>query len=157
MTRVLRTVGGLALATALLAGVATAALGSHPATARQARTLHVVEHALTDTVVDIGAKGDSLGDQLAFGNPLFDASNTHQIGRDQGNCVRTMVGKAWECYWTVLLPGGQLTVEGPFYDIGDSVLAVTGGTGAYRSARGEMHLHARDAKGSAYDFVYILQ
>jgi Allene oxide cyclase barrel like domain len=54
------------------------------------------------------------------------------------------------------LNDGQITVEGPFYDAKDSVLAVTGGTGAYAGARGEMKLHARDAQGSAYDFVYSL-
>jgi hypothetical protein len=40
---------------------------------------------------------------------------------------------------------------------GDSVLAITGGTGKYAAARGQMKLHARDSKGTAYDFVYELQ
>jgi hypothetical protein len=35
-------------------------------------------------------------------------------------------------------------------------LAVTGGTGAYADTNGEMRLHARDAKGAAYDFTYVL-
>jgi hypothetical protein len=34
------------------------------------------------------------------------------------------------------------------------VLAITGGTGAYAEARGEMQLHARNAAGSEYDFTY---
>ena len=38
---------------------------------------------------------------------------------------------------------GQLTVEGPFYDSGDSVLAITGGTGEFAGALGEMALSAR--------------
>ena len=33
-----------------------------------------------------------------------------------------------------------MTVEGPFYDTRDSVLAITGGTGAYANARGQMEL-----------------
>jgi hypothetical protein len=33
---------------------------------------------------------------------------------------------------------------------------VTGGTGAYAGVRNDMNLHARDAKGSEYDFVYNL-
>ena len=71
--------------------------------------------------------------------------------------MRTVVGKAWECFWTVLLPGGQLTVEGPDYDNGsDSTLAITGGTGDYRDAHGQMRLHARNAKGTEYDFIYEL-
>ena len=114
----------------------------------------VVEHALTDTVVDTGVKGDSLGDLLAFGNPIFSANDKTQIGSDQGSCVRTVVGKAWECEWTLTLKGGSLVVQGPFLDSGDSVLAVTGGTGKWSRARGSMKLHARDAKGSAYDFTY---
>jgi hypothetical protein len=41
-------------------------------------------------------------------------------------------------------------------DVLDSVLAVTGGTGKFANAHGEMKLHARDAKGSEYDFAYNL-
>jgi hypothetical protein len=66
------------------------------------------------------------------------------------------VGKAWECFWTLSLSDGQITVEGPFFDAGDSTLAVTGGTGAYAGVRGEMGLHARNAEGSEYDFRYKL-
>ncbi|HSE75987.1 MAG TPA: allene oxide cyclase family protein, partial [Dongiaceae bacterium] len=85
-----------------------------------------------------------------------DEANAKQLGSDNGWCIRTVPGKAWECFWTLSLADGQITVEGPFLDAGDSVLAVTGGTGKYAGARGEMKLHARDAKGSEYDFVYNL-
>ncbi len=37
------------------------------------------------------------------------------------------------------------------------VLAITGGTGKYSAARGQMKLHARNEKGSEYDFVYELE
>jgi hypothetical protein len=36
-------------------------------------------------------------------------------------------------------------------------MAITGGTGRYVNARGQMKLHARDEKGSAYDFTYELE
>lgn len=117
----------------------------------------VVERAITDTVVDTGPKGDSLGDLLAFGNPIYTANNTARIGSDQGSCIRTKIGTAWECSWTVTLPGGSLVVEGPFYDSADSVLAITGGTGKWATARGQMKLHARDAAGSSYDFSYDIR
>lgn len=135
----------------------TLALGSSVAasTAGPGKTIRVIEHADTDTVIDLGAAGDSIGDLLAFGNPIYDAKNAQQIGRDEGSCIRTNPGVAWECTWTTILPQGQLTVEGPFLDSGaDSVLAITGGTGAYRNARGEMTLHARNLAGTAYDFVF---
>lgn len=116
----------------------------------------VVEHAATDAVTDTGASGDSAGDILTFANEVYDEANAQSIGADNGWCVRTVVRKAWECFCTTRLKDGQITVEGPFLDASDSVLAVTGGTGAYASARGEMKLHARDAKGSEYDFVFNL-
>jgi hypothetical protein len=121
-----------------------------------AEKIQVVERALTDTTVDLGAKGDSVGDLLTFANPIYDAANKTKIGSDQGYCVRVVVGKSWECFWTLLLADGEITVEGPFYDTGDSVMVVTGGTGKYAGAKGDMKLHARDAKSTAYDFVYEL-
>ena len=126
-------------------------------TASAAERLQVVERAMTDTTVDLGTKGDSVGDLLTFANPVYDAANKTQLGSDQGYCVRVVVGKSWECFWTLILGGGEITVEGPFYDAGDSTLVVTGGTGQYTGAKGSMKLHARDAKGSSYDFVYELR
>jgi allene oxide cyclase len=116
--------------------------------------LAVVERAASDTVTDIGAKGDSVGDVLTFANEIYDQTNKTLVGHDNGWCVRTAVGQSWECFWTTLLDKGQITVEGPYYDTKDSVLAITGGTGAYATVRGEMKLHARNDKGTEYDFVF---
>lgn len=122
----------------------------------RATTFTVVEHADTDTVVDLGPRGDSIGDTLAFGNPVYDTAG-NKVGEAQGSCVRTKVGVAWECSWTTTLNGGSIVVQGPFYDAADSTLAITGGTGKWRMARGQMHLHARDAEGSAYDFTFAVE
>jgi allene oxide cyclase len=140
-------------ATFLLAG-ALALLA--PLAASAGERLQVVERALTDTTIDLGAKGDSVGDLLTFANPIYDAANKAKLGSDQGYCVRVVVGKSWECFWTLILAEGQITVEGPFLDTGDSVMVVTGGTGKYAGAKGDMKLHARDAKSTAYDFIYEL-
>ena len=140
-------------ATVLLAG-ALALLVSLTAVA--AEKIQVVERALTDTTIDLGAKGDSVGDLLTFANPIYDAANKTKLGSDQGYCVRVVVGKSWECFWTLLLADGEITVEGPFYDTGDLVMVITGGTGKYAGAKGDMKLHARDAKSTAYDFLYEL-
>jgi len=119
-------------------------------------TIKLVEHAETDTVRHIGPANeeDSAGDVLAFANPVFNAENTKQVGTDNGQCVRTAAGKAWECIWTVTLDEGQITVEGPFYDGKDSELAITGGTGDYKDASGQMKLHARNPEETEYDFIY---
>ena len=101
-----------------------------------------------------GDKGDTAGDILTFANEVYDADDKNKVGSDQGICFRTLVGKAWECFWTLSLDKGQITVEGPFLDAGDSVLAITGGTGDYDTASGTMSLHARNDKGTEYDFTY---
>ena len=142
----MNTNGFLAAAAAMLLAV--------PAFAAQ--QIKVVERAVGETTVDLGAKGDSVGDLLVFANGVFDQANKVQLGTDQGYCVRTIVGKSWECIWTITLKGGQITIEGPFMDAGDSLLAVTGGTGDYAGAKGSMKLHPRDAKSSSYDFTYDL-
>ncbi len=146
-------IGAVVVATTALTG---AALASSPGHHQPSHRFTVVEHADTDTTADTGPAGDSLGDVLAFANPIFDAGNTRQIGTDNGSCIRTAVGVSYECTWTTSLPGGSIAVTGPFLDAGDSTLAVTGGTGAYRGVSGEMRLHARDAAGSAFDFTFSL-
>jgi len=127
------------------------------ATPLAAKPMHLVEHATTDETAHIGKDVDNRGDVLTFANDVYDAANKLKVGTDQGYCVRIVVGKSFECIWTLSLAGGQITVEGPFLDAGDSTLAVTGGTGKYATARGEMKLHPRDAKGSEYDFLYSLK
>jgi hypothetical protein len=137
------------VAAALAAGLAFRAA---PVAAAE---LVVVERAASDAVTDTGAKGDSVGDILTFSNEIYDKDNKTLIGHDNGWCMRTVVGQAWECIWTLTTDKGQITVEGPYYDTRDSVLSITGGTGAYAKAQGQMKLHARDPKGAEYDFVYV--
>jgi allene oxide cyclase len=125
-----------------------------------AKVIHVVEHAVSDTVQQFNAPADSVGDVLAFHNPVFNANDTEQIATDNGYCIHTVVtGRTeWECNWTTMLAGGNITVEGEFFDDGsDSTLAITGGTGRYAGAGGSMLLHATgDPVGSEFDFIFTL-
>jgi hypothetical protein len=118
--------------------------------------IHVVEHATTDAVTN-GSATDTAGNVLTFANDVFDSSEAKKVGSDQGYCVRIVVGKTWECNWTTFLQGGQITVEGPFSDTGDTAVAVTGGTGTYRNARGWMELKYHNAAGTEFDFVFHLR
>jgi allene oxide cyclase len=149
MSRILVVVA-IAATAALLAAVTAIGAGSKGSSPK---TLTVVEHATTDTTTDTGASGDSAGDLLTFGNDVFDAKDAKKAGTDQGSCIRVVPGVSYECTWTTLLPGGQITVEGPFYDKKNSTLAITGGTGRYRNARGTMDLESRSG-GTKYGFVF---
>jgi allene oxide cyclase len=148
-----RMIGAGVIAAAAL-GLAAASVGAHPDIASPVQ-IHVIEHAISDTVTDTGAAGDSSGDLLTFHNPIFDASDSMRVGRDQGDCIRIVPGRSWECRFVTRLAGGSLTVEGPFFDTHNSVLAVTGGTGVYRNARGAMTLKSR-AGGTEFDFIFNL-
>jgi allene oxide cyclase len=132
------------------------AVAALPAAAAAATTIHVVERATTDAVTN-GSKEDRAGNVLTWHNKVYDAQNKHQVGRDAGYCVRIVVGKSWECAWTTYLAAGSISVQGPFSDTGSTVLAVTGGTGAYAGVDGTMNLQYHNKKGTAFDFVFHLK
>jgi hypothetical protein len=144
----------VAVAVALPAAAGAHTTGHHH---RHAHTITVVEHAITDTEQPAVPGGpDEPGDPLTFTNPVFNPANTTQVGHDEGFCMRLNVSTGtWECLWTTFLPHGQITVQGPYYDTHNSVLSITGGTGAYRDARGQMKLNALDG-GKEYDFIFHL-
>ena len=139
-------VGGLAFiaVNAAAKGKPTGGHGGH--------AIHVIEHADTDAVTN-GTAGDDAGNVLTFANPVFDKKDAQQVGSDQGYCVRIVVGKSWECNYTTFLPKGQITVEGPFSDTEDTVLAITGGTGKYRNVRGSLDLKSLEG-GTKFEFVF---
>ena len=91
---------------------------------------------------------------MTFANDVFNARDMRKLGTDQGYCIPTVAGVAYECNITTFLAGGQLVVEGPFYDAKDSVLAITGGTGRYRKARGTMELQGRVRAGPSPSSVF---
>jgi hypothetical protein len=119
-------------------------------------TVHVIEHANTDFENPGVGGADAKGNILTFNNPVFNAADKKRVGRDEGFCTRISVTQGiWECLWTTFLKGGQITVQGPFYDKRNSVMSITGGTGAYRTARGQMKLLSRNG-GKKYDFIFQL-
>jgi hypothetical protein len=152
MKRVLVPVA-LVAAAVLVFAVVNATAGEKPKS--EAGSIHVVEHATSDAVTN-GSATDAAGNILTFANDVFDSADKDKVGTDQGYCVRIVVGSTWECNWTTFLPGGQITVEGPFSDTANSVVAITGGTGRYRNARGWMELNYHNAAGTKFDFVFHL-
>jgi allene oxide cyclase len=148
------------VATAIAALALAALVAAAPSYAKTAqapaKTVHVIEHANTDAEAPAAGGKDVKGNILTFNNPVFDTANRRKVGHDEGFCVRLQVKLGiWECLWTTFLKGGQITVQGPYYDTRNSDLAITGGTGAYVGARGQMDLKSRNG-GKEYDFVFHL-
>jgi hypothetical protein len=149
-------------ALAATAALAAGAIAAAPSSAKPRRalagasTVHVIEHAITDFEVPGVGGADVKGNVLTFNNPVFNVANTKQVGHDEGFCIRVAPKQGiWECLWTTFLKAGQITVQGPYYDTRNSVLSITGGTGAYRNSRGQMSLLSRNG-GKEYDFIFHL-
>jgi allene oxide cyclase len=132
----------------LVAGGAGMASIVASSSATAATTLTVTEHAVTDHFTDLGKTDVSPGDLLTFHNPIYDSTDTTQVGTDQGSCIRITKFKenltgSWECQWTTLVNDGadSITVEAQYYDTGLGAGAITGGTGAYFGASGSLDLN----------------
>ncbi|MET9081788.1 hypothetical protein ABZX77_07745 [Streptomyces sp. NPDC004237] len=95
--------------------------------------------------------GPAQGDRTVVRSLLFDKDDKFQVGETDGTCTTTTVenGGAEECVVTYKLPGGQLSVQGLVFGILTGGLptipppsfdnAITGGTGDFREARGQVH------------------
>src|SRR5262249_25628598 len=125
---------GLALAvTAALTAGALVVTSSSAKQGHRRATVHVIEHAISDKEIPTGGGNDVKGNILVFNNPVFNARNRRKVGHDEGFCTRIAPKRhIWECLWTTSLRHGQISVQGPYYDNRNSVLSITGGTGAYR-------------------------
>ena len=113
------------------------------------KVLHLFERATGDLAfIDLGAPGPGIGDRLVFSALLFDTAG-QQVGRDGADCVIVRIDasappdrqQVVQCTISVQFADGQITVQGLAQGT-ENYFAVTGGTGAYRKARGEVF--ARD-------------
>jgi hypothetical protein len=103
--------------------------------------IRVTEVTVQEQFLDLGAEGDSLGDQFIFSGDLF--RRGEKVGIDGGVAtivrLESMVSATLQFVATAQLPRGQITVQGlvTFTD-GPSTfrLAITGGTGRYRTGHG---------------------
>jgi hypothetical protein len=105
-------------------------------------------HAVTvqEAGVDLGETGDSLGDEFIFSDDLF--KHGKKVGIDGGVCtlvrLEPMVSATLQCIATAELPKGQITAQALLTFMGENeqpqsnVWAITGGTGKYKEAGGEL-------------------
>ena len=134
---------------AVLAGVlAVAVLAPSASTAghsaKSGTTLHYRVLFAPFNVLDLGKKGPSAHDVLV------DASGK-RVGHDGFVCtVTNPVGPEAECTLTLSLPGGIVTTQFLNSPPPLKVAAITGGTGRYVGARGEVTIveSSRDQTGS---------
>lgn len=109
------------------------------------KVLHLTARATQITGVDLPPPGTSQGDELIVAGDLLKSNTT--VGGFDEVCAMTRIGpnntNTLQCQITLSLPKGQITVQGVFTisnsGPGDITLAITGGTGKYRTAHGFVH------------------
>lgn len=98
--------------------------------------------------IDVGAEGESIGDYFVFSDDLYKQGRL--VGTLEGQCTATRIDEEagafhQQCLVTAILPEGQLTVQGAIVFEQDAetdraTLAITGGTGRYDTAAGQVHV-----------------
>ncbi|GAA3168861.1 MULTISPECIES: allene oxide cyclase barrel-like domain-containing protein [Streptomyces] len=113
------------------------------ATPAQARPEKVIDLAVGNNGVvhiDAGVPGLSVGDEFVYADKL--SKDGKQIGKDGSSCeVTELKGSeiTTNCVLSVQLPDGQITAQSLWVKGSDTVrMAITGGTGTYRGATGEL-------------------
>lgn len=137
MRKMIVLVAGVALATVLATISVASARSSQP----KPQVLKLLSKASEiNNFVDTGPSGLSPGDLYVFVERLSFASDpTAQIGSADGRCVLIDPSvQRFDCSITSSLPKGTIVTAGTLRlaQGTTSVAAVTGGTGAYRKARG---------------------
>jgi hypothetical protein len=117
-------------------------------------TFTVVAALEEEQEADLGEEGPSVGDLYAFSGPLFEESESRELGRFDGECTTTSSpGPSAEarrlCNVTVTFveerEGAEIDAQGVGrIEAEDVVFAVNGGTGEFRDARGQATLEYED-------------
>jgi hypothetical protein len=108
------------------------------------RAIRVEARLQVGEELDLGATGRSVGDQFVFSGKLMSAEEPEErsVGRFGGFCVITDLERnAGQCASTAVLPEGQITIQGEQAGIpvpSPVVNAITGGSGEFRKARGQV-------------------
>jgi hypothetical protein len=124
---------------ALTVGAVSPALGSSRDD-DQERTIRVVAITVEEEFLDLGAEGLSLGDQGVSSEKLLKGGE--EVGHSGVVCTVTSVEREEvQCAATAWFDGGQITVQGLVGFGGEAfVLPITGGSGKYKGAEGEVHV-----------------
>ncbi|MBC2900746.1 allene oxide cyclase barrel-like domain-containing protein [Streptomyces cupreus] len=144
MLRSIRTLGALGAGLAAATALVTAA----PASAQEDDFTLYAREVAGDEEED-QQQAPEVGDTFSFADDLFEEKGGDKVGRDGGACTVVRTGNPLDiqCVGTFVLTGGQITAqvlmtvpleesaELPAFDA-----SVTGGTGDYRGASGQIHI-----------------
>ena len=137
-----RAAGAVLAAAAIALAGGTAAASAGPGGG--AKTIHLSEATpdIKPAFVDTGTPGASVGDIVVVRDGMLPSGTLNQV------CTLVHVAgnpftSDYECTGSIALPNGTITMAGPFNATkAEQTSAITGGTGAYAKARGEIVVRA---------------
>jgi hypothetical protein len=138
-----------AIAGVLVLGALFGAMALSGASAGEEQELQLFAKTTEQTFLDLGEEGPSLGDQFIFHDVL--RSGGERVGHAGGACTITSTTRGPQgesnCVVTLWLSGGQIATQGlvapPTEPPVAFTVAITGGTGQYEEATGELHVMER--------------
>jgi hypothetical protein len=145
--------------TAIFAPSALSGSGAHDR--HGAQLIHITSATAQEAFIDVApADVFSVGDSYVFSEDLF--AGTKRIGDSGGECTTVRIESASsavaKCTETFRLPDGQIVTQGLVtFDpaVGGTAFtwAVTGGTGAYNTAHGEVSaVESNGGANATFDF-----
>jgi allene oxide cyclase len=124
-------IAGVAIGSVALASASSEAI---PRT----MTLVSVDARSGDQYVDIGPKGESIGDTVVFTELLRDPRRANKVvGHNEILCI-TVSRIAARCHGTLFLPSGRIEAAGTVRFTRTFRVPIVGGTGSYAAAAGEL-------------------
>ena len=133
-------VGGGAFASASGGG------GSH-----HVRSFTVIGKQTQQTVVNVDGNGFGPGDEFIFSEDLWNTQKTHKLGTLSVICTVVSAQKgspAAHCVGTARFKGGSIEAAGLSPERGTTVVAITGGTGSYIGASGQIIIRELNKQGT---------
>jgi hypothetical protein len=152
------------IASLTIAGVALANGRSNASHARQHRNVRVIKLFATTVQLkqlDLGDSGFSLGDEIVLADDVLTRKGGTKVGVDAGVCTVVRVANATtatgtlQCPVTLSVKGSQLFSVGLVQIAngalsGTQVVAISGGTGRYLGAAGNLAIQFLSATDANY-------
>jgi len=159
-----KAIWGAAIAAVLTAAGTSAAIASSatPASVHHSQTIDLVARQTQARLLVLAAPGHGpVGNQILTTDDIYRQAG--KVGHDATVCqIMADLGQAgarFQCAATVSLPEGQLTVQGlaTLTETGNQpfTLAITGGTGAYNTAHGQVRIVDLNATDSRLTLTLI--
>jgi hypothetical protein len=120
------------------------------------RVIQLTGVSVIAETIDLGEPGLSVGDSIVISDDLF--QDGEKVGVHGGTCTVVRVETVlFHCVVTFALPDGHITAQGLVRpELAEEQVAVTGGTGTYTTAQGELTVLEEGEGQSRYTFDLLL-